>query len=561
MMQKPNFYLTYYNPYEKGNPNLIQSYINYKRDVNNLEYNANIISNSIREANKEQIKALENGFRKMDERLTQIFYAQQSTNLLLFDIIELLKLPDSEKQRQLHIINGIKFTSKSAKNESIISDAILEFESAVELKKQDWISHYHLGLCHLHYVEHLNIEKAKIHFETALKYSLVDDDFDEKINLTIGLNQISGELFKKNQYLDEIEDVKSNEIPTSYIFDIYFNLIKIEYILGNYENGLKYIEIILSFINDFENHSTKWKFTAKSRSPLRLLLIYSYIFDIYTDITNIYYAKLLTRLQKYDLAIEKIDEIKNSIYLFIVKQDKDISKLRIDNKIENKINEILEEEEFELTSKIEYPKLELLIELHKFYIYQIIGKINNNNIRNYISDKNREFGSGYTYGVYIGKIKRNNKEDTEIIKKLYEKYRNDEDFLKYFEELNKYKKNKKIWSYSEAIEEYKYFIPYSLNSKIFLKDFLNNTNFDDWNKRESKMLKRLIKHEIDENNGYSDFAIHLKKYSILYIILLIPIDIILIIKNENLFKVFNLTFVIVLIVKLLADKANGKKIN
>jgi hypothetical protein len=90
---------------------------------------------------------------------------------------------------------------------------------------------------------------------------------------------------------------------------------------------------------------------------------------------------------------------------------------------------------------------------------------------------------------------------------------------------------------------------------------LNNTNFDDWNKREAKMLKRLIKHEIDENNGYSDFAIHLKKYSILYIILLIPIDIILIIKNENLFKVFNLTFVIVLIVKLLADKANGKKIN
>jgi hypothetical protein len=570
-MQKPNFYLSYYNPYEKGNPGMIQSYINYKRDINNIEYNASIISNSIKEASKEQIKAIEQGFKKMDERLSQIYYAHQTTNLLLFDIIELLKLPDSEKQRQLHIINGIKFISKSAKNKSIISDAIIEFEKAIELKQQDWLSHYYLGISQLHYVENLNIDKAKYHFEIALKYALLDDEFNEKINLSIGLNQIYEELDEKNKFLEEVKEIKIKEIPTTYILDIYLNLIKIEYILGDYLNGLRKVEELNRFKLEYENkleiefneNLEELKEWEKDTYNYDLYEIRKFLFEINDQIILIYHAKFLIKIKREELAIKKIEGINNTNLLLIAKNDSDILKLKIDDIIENKINRNIERVNYEKIENIENKKIDLITSLLKYYVNEIIEKIDNNDIRYNIREKKIEIGLGYTYSIYVGKIKQIKETESEkTIKILYEKYRNDQNFLIFLDRIEVFKKNnKQIYFDEEIIEKNKYYIPETLNSVILLREFLNYTNFEDWNKREAKILKRIIKKRIDAKKEYSDLIIHLKKYSLIYLILLIAIDITLIIKNEDLFKVFNISFIIIIIVKLLADKANGKNIN
>jgi hypothetical protein len=99
----PPFLLTYWNPLNKNSPGLGQSFLNYVKEISLAEYTANLVGTYIENANLEQIETLKKGFKFLDQRMIGIQQEQINTNILLENIGHLLKLPDSEKQRQLHI--------------------------------------------------------------------------------------------------------------------------------------------------------------------------------------------------------------------------------------------------------------------------------------------------------------------------------------------------------------------------------------------------------------------------------------------------------------------------
>ena len=141
-LTKPPFLLTYFNPFDKNSPGLGKSFLNYVKDVSLADYTGkvageitgNIVGAYIEKASSEQLYALNKidqelvkGFEVLDQRLELIRLEQFNTNLLLNDIKQLLRLPDSEKKRQRHIELGMKFSKSAIKDEELIIDAIHEF--------------------------------------------------------------------------------------------------------------------------------------------------------------------------------------------------------------------------------------------------------------------------------------------------------------------------------------------------------------------------------------------------------------------------------------------------
>ena len=62
---------------------------------------------------------------------------QKVTNMLLANIVDLLKLPDSEKERWQSINMGLQLFQSASKNPELYDDALEEFLKAESLRKQD----------------------------------------------------------------------------------------------------------------------------------------------------------------------------------------------------------------------------------------------------------------------------------------------------------------------------------------------------------------------------------------------------------------------------------------
>lgn len=214
-IKSPLFLLTYWNPFNEKNPGFAQSYLNYLKDTSFANYTADLIGTHIEKATKTEIEVLKKEFNFLDQRMARIQQELINTNILLENIGELLKLPDSEKQRQLHIERGIKFSNQALKDEDLAIDAKHEFECALELMPQDWFVLQQLGILFLHNEKVLNIVKAKEFFLKAAKYANADSHtegifyinnlfkqklsspFENKSNTTIGLKD-----FVRESYLN-----------------------------------------------------------------------------------------------------------------------------------------------------------------------------------------------------------------------------------------------------------------------------------------------------------------------------------------------------------------------
>ena len=181
-MQTPPFLLTYWNPFNMHAPGLGQSFLNYVKDVSLATYTGEITGSYIQQASRqqnlvlkesfsalenassEQVSVLREGFSFLNQGLSMIRQEQINTNILLENIGELLKLPDSEKQRQRHIELGLKFSIQSLKNEDLATDAKTEFDKALSIMQQDWFVLQQLGMLLLYHEKILDLEKAKEYF-------------------------------------------------------------------------------------------------------------------------------------------------------------------------------------------------------------------------------------------------------------------------------------------------------------------------------------------------------------------------------------------------------------
>jgi hypothetical protein len=264
-ISKPNFY-SYWRPWNEKS-NYYDSYLDYVKDVSLVKYGAETVGKYINQASKEQVTAINQlgqavgrgmnvlsnqmsevnnslGFlnRNLDIQLEQ----QKLSNLLLQNISELLRVPDSEKERQHSIELGIKFFVNAKNDVDLYADALEELLKAESLMKQDYFVLHRIGCIYLHVEKFLNPEKAFDYFTRAGKYASIESD-PEAIRL---VNLLSSDELNLN-------DIKNLAA------DSYEKAAFSAYILGQFENALKYQEKAFNLIPTPQNQFLLSKYQAR----------------------------------------------------------------------------------------------------------------------------------------------------------------------------------------------------------------------------------------------------------------------------------------------------------
>lgn len=196
--QTPSFYLGYWRPW-KEDVNLFNSYLDYIKDVSLVKYNADTIGKYINEASQENLRAINNlgasigrGMNILSNQINHVvenlhflnkkidisIEQQKLSNILLQDIVSLLRVPDSEKERQQSINLGVKFFLNAKNDKDLYVDALKEFLKAETLMKQDYFVLHKIGCIYLYVEEFINPELALSYFGRAAKYATVDNGSD-----------------------------------------------------------------------------------------------------------------------------------------------------------------------------------------------------------------------------------------------------------------------------------------------------------------------------------------------------------------------------------------------
>ena len=166
----PSFVFGYWRPW-KENSNLFDSYLDYSKDISLAKYGADTVGKYINQASKQQVQAINQlgqaigrGMNVLSNQMSDINEAlvflnrnmdvqieqQKLSNLLLQNIAELLRVPDSEKERQHSIELGIKFFVNASKDSDLFADALEELLKAESLMKQDYFVLHRLGFIYLY---------------------------------------------------------------------------------------------------------------------------------------------------------------------------------------------------------------------------------------------------------------------------------------------------------------------------------------------------------------------------------------------------------------------------
>jgi len=103
----------------------------------------------------------------LDWKLSLLIEEQRLTNQLLGHIAQLLRIPDSQKQRVYHIEQGLKYF-KNASLEGIDStfyvDALEGFKEAERIEHKDYITLNYIGQIHLYSKQYMDFPLAEKYF-------------------------------------------------------------------------------------------------------------------------------------------------------------------------------------------------------------------------------------------------------------------------------------------------------------------------------------------------------------------------------------------------------------
>lgn len=281
---EPSFFLSYWRPWDE-NSSFIDSWGNYLRDSSLVDYGVDRIGDHIREASREQIFAIEqqtNAINTQTEIISKIGKAQikeiqnaanhiglrisevrqelSSLNrkmdisleqqrlglILLNNVAELLKIPNSEKERQQCITLGIQFFVNASKDPDLFDDALEQFLKAEEMKKQDYFVLHRIGCIYLYAPKHLNPQLAIDYFSRAGKYALIESNPDAMRLVNILTNPIHQAYTQQTSDPEQIKLLAANSYEKAALAS---------YIVGNDENATAYQEKALSLdksaINSF----------------------------------------------------------------------------------------------------------------------------------------------------------------------------------------------------------------------------------------------------------------------------------------------------------------------
>lgn len=273
----PSFTFGYWRPW-KENSNLFDSFLDYAKDVSLTKYGADTVGTYINQASKEQVQAINElgqsigrGMNVLSNQMSDInqtlsfinrnmdiqIEQQKLSNLLLQNIAELLRVPDSEKERQHSIELGIKFFVNAEKDSDLYADSLEELLKAESLMKQDYFVLHRIGCIFLYVEKYINPEKALDYFLRAAKYASVESDFSA-IRLANALT---------NNFKTVNSNVNNPDNKIGFLAsDSYEKAAFAAYILGRFEDAVNHQSKALKFNSTPENKFLLSKYQVRNNN-------------------------------------------------------------------------------------------------------------------------------------------------------------------------------------------------------------------------------------------------------------------------------------------------------
>jgi hypothetical protein len=413
-IKAPTFFLTYWRPWEEK-ANFVDSFLNYAKDTSISKYTSDSIGKFIQNSSFENVSAIKNlgreiglGYDYLGDAIKktsedQIFELKKTrreisfglsnisnelfsiglkvdlliaridaSNILLRDITKLLRVPESEKERQRCIELGLKFFISADKDEDLFEDALNEFLKAEKLMPQDFFTLYYIGLIYLISPNHINVEIANSYFSKSGKYGFIECSNDGIIYENVLDRDSSGDNKGISTNNELIRKTTSSAYEkTAYSF----------YILGDYVNALKFQKKALEIEESSKNFFFLTKYQIRNslisescESITKCLdLDPKSILSIFLDLDLITSNEILEIVKEKNIILNKqidvlIDEFSTINYLnsneqiVILKESKEI---RFDKKLDAYISsqkrkqEILEFIEKEKEEKKKLNDLEI----------------------------------------------------------------------------------------------------------------------------------------------------------------------------------------------------------
>jgi tetratricopeptide (TPR) repeat protein len=351
MPQTPSFVFGYWRPW-KENSNLFDSYLDYVKDTSLVKYGADTVGQYILEASENQVIAisklgeaiglgmdvLSGQLREISSELTflnknvDILIEQNKlSNLLLQNIAELLRVPDSEKERQHSIELGIKFFVNARKDADLYQDALEQLCKAELLMKQDYFVLHRIGCIYLYVKEYINPEKALDYFIRAAKYASVESD-PKAIRLINALaDKSSNPNSQSNSDINKIKHLAAES---------YEKAAFAAYVLGKYDDAVH-----------FQSKAFNLNSTAQNR----------FILSKY----HIRNQNISSAVENLDKAIEELPELTLAVFreIDLMNEPKVLDLIEDKNRIiDEKISELINEWAQLPTNKssVSVKKLEML---------------------------------------------------------------------------------------------------------------------------------------------------------------------------------------------------------
>ena len=290
---------TFYNPYPAGSVQSQAHWANYVNDATIAKYQVDAVGSFVKQASREQIQAidaasrrvsgtLETGFaavtgglaavadgiqalackldeaneslHRIDQRLSLLVEEQRISNVLQENIAQLLRIPDSQKQRQHHLEMGLKFFNNARKDSDLYHDALKELLSAEALLPSDYFVLHRLGMLYLYASPVLDLTKAAEYLAKAGKYAAVESD-PEAIRLGNVLQKSIGTRFAA-QAEPSAKDI------SLVAADSYHQAASAQYALGNFSEAAKLIEKAVTLDPKADTHRLfKAKYLAAAGQP------------------------------------------------------------------------------------------------------------------------------------------------------------------------------------------------------------------------------------------------------------------------------------------------------
>ena len=270
----PSFVFGYWRPW-KENSNLTDSYLDYRKDLSLAKYGADTVGKYINQASKEQVQAINHlgqaigrGMNVLSNQMSDVNYTlsflnrnmdvqieqQKLSNLLLQNIAELLRVPDSEKERQHSIELGIKFFVNASKDADLYDDALEALLKAESLMKQDYFVLHRIACIYLYVEKYINPGKALEYFLRAAKYASVESDPN-----AVRLANILTENFNTAN-----TTINSSEQQIGLLAaESYEKAAFAAYVLGHFEDAVNYQAKALKFNSVIQNRFLLSKYQVR----------------------------------------------------------------------------------------------------------------------------------------------------------------------------------------------------------------------------------------------------------------------------------------------------------